>query len=72
MSRADRLIDACNFSRRYVLDANGVIGDIESFLDRDGDETDDVNAASIAIVCWRDDCSWSPVDMADYVRETLH
>ena len=72
MSRPDRFVEACNFCQRYAVDDDGVIGDIDSFLDRDGDDTDEVNTARFAIVCWRDDKTWSPIDMDDFVREPLH
>ena len=34
-----RIIDLCNFAKRFVVDECGVVGDMIALYDRDGDET---------------------------------
>lgn len=64
---SDRVVSviAANFALRLMARDDDVIGDIRSFLDADGDETDDIEAARIAIVEWRDG-TWSPVDLVGF------
>lgn len=64
---ADRLVGvvAANFALRLMARDDDVIGDIRSFLDGDGDETDDIEDARVAIVEWRDG-TWSPVELEGF------
>ncbi|WP_414461815.1 hypothetical protein [Hyphomicrobium sp. DY-1] len=63
---ATRVVDAVNVKERHVIDEHGSIGDIESFLDVYGEETDDPGEYAFAIVQWRDDQRWSPIDLSDF------
>lgn len=63
---ADVVVVAINVSARMAVRADDVVGDIVNFLDPDGDETDDPEGALVAIVQWRGEGSWSPVEIADF------
>ena len=62
---------AVNVPERLVLRDDNILGDIRSFLDADGDETDDVLVAAMAIVEWRDG-GWSPIVLADFETAKLN
>jgi hypothetical protein len=59
------IVEAVNVSARLALCSGGGLGDICSFIDADGDETDDAEDAVIAIVHWRDG-GYSPVVLSDF------
>lgn len=66
------VVDAINLTDRVVIRLDNVLGDIDCFIDADGDETDDIERACVAIVQWRDDGRWSPVDLEDFEKHELH
>lgn len=74
--QSDRLpscvVDAISLTDRVVIRSDTVLGDIDSFIDADGDETDDIDQARVAIVQWRDDGRWSPVDLGDFEKHEIH
>lgn len=67
-----RIIDLCNFAKRFVVDECGVVGDMIALYDRDGDETDNMDEALTAAVRWRDDHTFSPINLTDFERLLLH
>lgn len=61
-----RVIAACHWARRIVVDETGEIGDITNYFDRYGDETPDWRKALSAVVHWTDNDTWSALDMCDF------
>lgn len=56
---------AVNRCELLAITDTALIGSIETWLDDEGDETDDPSAAVVAIVRWPDG-TWSPVDLRDF------
>lgn len=56
---------AVHRGERLAITDTDIIGIIKAWLDDEGDETNDANAAVVAIVHWPDG-SWSPVDLRDF------
>ena len=54
---------ACNFEQGWLLRADGVSGEIRTWLDGHGDETEDYDEARFAIVEWGDG-QWSPIELS--------
>jgi hypothetical protein len=64
------IVEAVNVSTRLALCSGGGLGDICSFLDADGDETDEAENAVVAIVHWRDG-GYSPVVLSDFEQRAV-
>ena len=59
------LVDMVSLGRRVAVKADGGLGDIRRLLDEDGDETEDWEAACVAVVEWRGG-GWSRLVLADF------
>lgn len=66
MARDEVLIFALNISKRIAITEDGELGDIRSFVDDEGDETQDSETAAFAIIEWRIDQMWSCTPIDDY------
>ena len=64
-------VDAISRTRRIAILEDGAIVPLGLFLDRDGDETDEIDAAVIAIAALPDG-RWIVIDLADFERRLLH
>jgi hypothetical protein len=62
---------AINIKQRLAITEEGEFGDIKCYLDMDGDETQDFEIATIAIVHWRSDGGWSYLVLRDFEDHTL-
>lgn len=61
----DIVVLAVNLFQRLAVRDDDTLGDIRTFLDDEGDETEDVDGAEWAVVEWRDG-GWSTLVIDDY------
>lgn len=61
-----RDVQGVNINHRLVSADDGALGDIEYFLDLDGEATDDPEDACVAMVKWRDCELWSAVNLSAF------
>ena len=67
-----RVVQALNRASGLVSAEDGALGDITSYVDSDGEETDDQEHACVAIVKWRDCNYWSAVDLSAFEMQRVH
>ena len=61
---------AVNYTAGLAMTDDGVIGRIDTYLDFEGDETDEMDLARVAIVEWPDE-TWTPLDMSEFQERRL-
>lgn len=68
------VIEAINIKRRVAVGqtvkGDILFGDIESFLDADGDETQDASIATIVIIQWQEG-GWSHATIAEFEASSV-
>ncbi|MCF6371057.1 hypothetical protein [Rhizobium halophilum] len=64
-------ITAINHANRLAVTNDGRLGEVTNLFDRDGDDTDDTEAAVAAVVKLADD-EWLTVDLATFETARLN
>lgn len=62
----NRDVQSLNFRDGIACGDDGAIGDFETLLDDEGEETDDIQDACVAVIKWRDCKLWSVVDLSQF------